>query len=850
MHWLKKILGKPESVSEIDPGTVQKKFRQFRALLTAHDHVMHIAGDMEEKAQGEYLFDLHYLRSNLAKLHAAVTEAIDLMLAMGGDQYRPLHKQREEIFRKIEQIIPLSRAIEEDEYTISFDRLDRDRAMSVGSKNAQLGEMKSKLGLPVPEGFALSAWAYKQFIDRNNLQDLINREINDLNIRSYDELTRRSERILAGFLAGRIPEEIIEASLASLEEITRKYPTDRFAMRSSAIGEDTLYSFAGQYASLLNVKREDLVHAYREVLASKFNPQAIYYFLSHAMAESELAMSVGCVVMIDAVASGVVYSRNPISPDDDNIVISSIWGLGKYLVDGRLTPDTFSVSRRDGTLKQVILANKEVRLGLAVDGGTREEQVEPELQHKPSITEAQIQELTRYAIQLEEHYETPQDIEFAIDREGTLFLLQTRPLRIASPPRAEVEIDRSRIPKLSDGGVTVSHGVGAGQICLVRSQKDLQKVSDGCVLVTPNPFPGIITAMTRVRAIITRVGGVANHMATIAREYRIPTLGGYHSIDDLTEGELVTVDATGCTVYEGLQRELIDWRKQDHDLFSDIVIFELLKRVLQWISPLNLLHPHSPRFTIENCRTIHDITRFIHQRAIEEMFSEALASGDRHRADLRLKTDMPLRVRLLYLEPSPTNRAVKGEIPLERLGSIPMIEFWRGVAREGWPKAAPPPEAISMKGTTVARSGRRKVFRYRETSFAIIGREYMLCNLHMGYHFTTVEALCTNDPGKNYIRMQCGEGGASLEKRVRRINLIAAVAEHIGFENYSQGDFLNVSLSYHNEDEIREKLYLLGQLTMMIKQLDMALTNDDVAEWYRMDIMKRLELLDPDDKEV
>ncbi|MBU8934947.1 MAG: hypothetical protein KOO62_13255 [candidate division Zixibacteria bacterium] len=839
MSWLQRLLRRRHSEPDVSLHRVQEKFRQFRSLLDRHDQAMRAISDMEEKSHGDYLFDLNYIRSSLNNIKSWMVEAVELMVALGGDSYTPLRRRLETTFSEIEQILPLSSTIEKDTLTIPFEALSRDRARSVGSKNAQLGEMKTKLGLPVPEGFAISAWAYKRFLDSGNLQERIGERINSLNIKRHDDLVACSEEIRDSILSHRVPEDIVAAAKSSLAELTDRYPAKRFAMRSSAIGEDTLFSFAGQYASLLNVPPRGLIDAYREVLASKFTPQAIYYYLSHALKGSGLAMSVGCVAMIDPVSAGVVYSRSPVDPDDDCVVISSIWGLGKYLVDGRLTPDTFWISRGDKTIVNQTIARKMVRLVPDLERGTIEEDVPEADQTKPSVTTEQLCQLAIYALKLEEHYGSPQDVEWAVDREGQIFLLQTRPLQIARVSQNQMNVDTVKLKRLINNGTTVSPGIGSGRVCHVSSVEDLADVGVGTVLVTPNSFPGIVTVMTKVNAIVTEVGGVANHMATIAREYRVPTLGNVRSAHQLPAGEEVTVDASHGVVYAGAQRDLIKVRKAEYELFSDMVIINTLRKLLESISPLNLLHPRASAFRVDNCETIHDICRFIHQKGIEEMFRAATGLG-KSRGGLRLITDMPLEVRLIYLDRENATMGGRGQLGVDQLDSIPMEAFWKGIAQEGWPASSPSPDLARVEGAVSDDDDRNP--RYRKTSFAMLSHEYMICNLHMGYHFTTVEAMCTDDPDRNYCRVQWGEGGAQLNKRVRRISLIADVAKRLGFENYSHADFLDVLLSYLPREDMCERLTLLGRLTMMTKQLDMALSNDDIALWYKKDIMKRLGL--------
>jgi len=839
MSWIKNILKGQERPQETAHRQLKERFNAFLTLLEKNNEVLKIMSDLEEKGQGDYLFDINYIRSQLQKIREDVNKIIDNMIILGGNKYVVLREKYQEINKEIERMLPGDHPIEKDDFTIDFEDLAKARAWSVGSKNAQLGEMK-RMGLPVPDGFAISAWAYKHFMDRNKLQERITRRVSSLDLRSYSELERVSEEIVSIISESPVPGDLADAILDSYDKLVERTGRDRVALRSSAIGEDTLYSFAGQYRSYLNVGRDEIVDTYREVLAGKFAPKAIYYFMSHQMTESRLAMSVGCVSMIDSASAGVLYTRDPVHPTGGNMVINSVWGLGKYLVDGIINPDEFQVSRENFKVLETVTHRKRVKLVTGPEWGGVEEKVPEEEEKKPSITEEDACRLAELGMKIEKHYGVPQDIEWAIDTEGEMYFLQTRPLRVIDTPSAcETPPDRE-LPVLAKGGITVCPGAGCGKVFHASSGEDLEDVPDGSVLVAHHPFPGLITTMERVSAIITEVGGVASHMATIAREYRIPTLAGLKGALELPAGETVTVDATCLEVYKGSHQEIVETRRPDYDLFEDMDIFSLLKDILTRISPLNLVHPDDDDFVPENCMTFHDITRFAHQKAMEDMYEGALSINDEEHVCLRLKTELPLRVNIIYIDRDVSDYRGKGCVEEEEIASRPMRIFWSGVANEGWPVKTKKPGGLALS-TVMGKDTKRKEFS--EESYAVLSSEYMLMNIRMGYHFSTIESFCKEEGHNNYIRIQYKEGGASMDRRMRRVGLISDVLKMLGFECDSKRDFLDATVSYQEAPEVEEKLQILGRLIMMTKQLDMALSNDAITDWYKSDIMKKLGLL-------
>ncbi|MBD3403533.1 hypothetical protein GF420_11605, partial [candidate division GN15 bacterium] len=411
---------------------VRSKFAAFLALLERHHQAMEIISDMEEKSQGEYLFDLNYIRTSLAQVRTCVGRLVEIMIELGGSEYETLRDRFNEIGARIDDSLPWCRVVSTDRYTVPLAEVGREQACSVGSKSAQMGEMKSRLGLPVPDGFAITAWSCRHFRRENQLNDRIGKRLAAVNFQEYDDLVRVSAEIQAMINESPMPPDLAQAITTSFEELRERHPDSRFALRSSALGEDTWFSFAGQYATFLNVEPDRVLDCYREILASKFTPKAIYYLLSHSLVEDDLSMGVGLVEMVDAVAAGVMYTRDPVDPESSDLLVHSVYGLGKALVDGLLDPDVFRVDRKSFELTGSVIAAKTMRLVMAPEGGTVEEPVPKAEQKKPSLTPEQLRELADYGARIEQHYNQPQDIEWALDRRGRIFLLQARPLKLVT----------------------------------------------------------------------------------------------------------------------------------------------------------------------------------------------------------------------------------------------------------------------------------------------------------------------------------------------------------------------------------------------------------------------------------
>jgi pyruvate,water dikinase len=841
MSWLQHLFGS-HAAAAATLQTIQSRFVRFVSLLESNHRVLKIISDMEEKARGEFLFDLAYIRQSVEAIQADLQNIVRDLVALGGERYAALRPRLRSIDAEI-ALLCSKPVILEDKLTIPLDELERERAASVGSKCAQLGEIKGRLGLPVPDGFAISAWAYKMFIDANGLRDRIAARLRALDVRCHEDLVHASSDVQSSILAAKVPDELAAAIERGALEVSRRAGATRFAVRSSAIGEDTVFSFAGQYASYLNLTSQELTDAYRRVVASKFTPQAIYYLLSHSLLESDAAMAVGCIAMVDARSAGVIYSQNPVDPSDPSMVIQAIWGLGKLLVDGSVTPDVYRLDRTSGALRDTTIAKKPVRLRLCASGGVERVSIPEAEQSAPAISEAEARTLADVARRLEAHYGAPQDIEWAIDTRGRCFILQSRPLRVITPePKAVPTTEGFEV--LLGGGSTACPGAGAGPVFHARSLSDLGAVPAGAVLVARDPIPGLVTVMDKVSAIVTCVGGVASHMATLAREYRVATLVGLEAAFELPAGRDVTVDATGRRVYAGLHPELVAARRPDTKSVEDNPVVSMLDRVLKKVAPLNLLHPADPDFTAERCTTYHDLTRFAHQKAMEAMFATAREIDNLSALGLRLKSSIPMPMNIISVDQDLSRLARGKHLALEAIDSPPLAAFWSGILKEGWPSQRVGADVKGFAALLASTAAGADNAEFREDSFAIVGREYLLASLRMGYHFSTIEAIASADVGKNHVRIQFKGGGTLPDRRLRRVWLLTRVLELIGFESLNRGDFLDARAAYEPAEAIRHKLHVLGRLTIMTKQLDMALSNDALAEWYASDFIQKLGLAD------
>ncbi|HKU69810.1 MAG TPA: phosphoenolpyruvate synthase [Burkholderiales bacterium] len=453
----------------------------------------------------------------------------------------------------------------------------------VGGKNASLGEMISQLGgagVRVPGGFATTAGAYREFLAQGGLDKRIAERLARLDSANVTELAKAGAEIRGWIVAQDFPVKLRDEIATAFKKVTEGSGADAsFAVRSSATAEDLPdASFAGQQETFLNVRGlEGIYVAMKQVFASLYNDRAISYRVHKGYAHHDVALSAGVQRMVrsDLGASGVMFTLDTESGFDQVVFITSAYGLGETVVQGQVNPDEFYVYKRalnDG--KRAILrrglGSKAVKMVYADEpkAGHPVKTVEvPQADRRRfSITDAEVEELARYAVIIEKHYGRPMDIEWGKDgADGKLYVLQARPETVKAGEKVDT-LRRYRLKERSEvlaTGRAIGQKIGSGAVRVVKSAGEMSSVKDGDVLVTDMTDPDWEPVMKRAAAIVTNRGGRTCHAAIIARELGIPAVVGCGDATQvLKDGRPVTVScAEGDTgfVYRGvLETEVID----------------------------------------------------------------------------------------------------------------------------------------------------------------------------------------------------------------------------------------------------------------------------------------------------
>lgn len=803
----------------------------FKTLLSANKHTLSDMASLEEALKGERLFGMSFVRARCTLIIAGVFNMARHLNALSDNAYPELFERIKAIQQEISGIVSPREEFFSGPLVLPLNSVDYSMADEVGAKMAGLGEAVKKLGRTIPSGFVVTASGYRRFIAANNLQDEINRRIQMTDLSGLDAVFALSSSLQQLIMAAPVPDDLASAILGRYRDLEEQHRGARLAVRSSAIGEDTHgASYAGQYRSNLNVTGDRLLDAYKDVVASKYSVTAMTYRINRGIPDDEVPMCVGCLHMVDAACGGVAYSRDPLNREK-GVLINAVPGLPKAVVDGSAEVDVFRVSREEPhEILERRMARKHVRLDGLPGGGVAGVALNESDGAAPSLSDHQVLEVAKAALLFEDFYGTPQDMEWAFDPSGHLVLLQIRPL-------SGVEFSAKAMPLpekmelLLEGGVPASSGVGTGEAFIVRRDTDMLHFPERAVLVVEQAHACWAPILDRASAVVSEYGGTAGHLASVAREYGVPALFGVeNAVQTLKKGGVITVDADSRRVFKGQAEDRLARKKSHRLIFAESPVFKALERAAKHIVPLNLLDPDSPEFTPANCRTLHDITRFAHEKAVEEMFrmDVSLLEG-RFGKQLTYKGNK-LQYFIINIENGFCRPIQGNSVALEDICCPPMHALWNGMLAIPWEG----PAGTTGRGfwTLVAESAGNPELEIARAptrmwrNYVMVDRDYCSLQASFGYHFCTIEAQAGEAEQENYVNFHFKGGAANLGRRTQRVQAIADVLAENGFIVEVKEDALLARAEELPASGILELLLVLGYLIIHTRQMDVPLGSE------------------------
>ena len=623
----------------------------------------------------------------------------------------------------------------------------------VGGKNASLGEMYRNLtgkGVNVPNGFAVTATAYRYFLKKAKIEEKIKEILSDLDTHDLRNLTERGRKVRELILDSELPEELEEEIRAAYRKLSKQYntPETDVAVRSSATAEDLPdASFAGQQETYLNVKGEhSLIDDCKKCFASLFTNRAISYRVDKGFGHFKIALSIGIQKMVrsDLASSGVMFSIDTESGFKDAVLINAAYGLGENIVQGSVNPDQFYVFKP--TLKKGFkpiiskkLGSKQVKMVYSHMGeksATKNVDVSQAFRHKFCINDNEILTLAKWAVIIEEHYSKkagkfkPMDIEWAKDgRSNKLYIVQARPETVQSQKNVKIleKYELREKGRLVVAGLSIGDKIGQGKAHIINSVRDIENFNKGEVLVTEMTDPDWEPIMKSAAAIVTNRGGKTCHAAIIARELGIPCIVGTgNGTEKVKNGQKITVscaEGSDGFVYDGLLKfqirktDLSKLKKPKTKIMMNLgnpdQAFELsfipndgigLARQEFIISSYIKVHPlallHFDKIKNENTRNaILKATRGYHGKKLEFFFIDKLAEGIATLAAAFYPNDVILR--LSDFKSNEYANLIGGE-EFEPKEENPMLG-WRGASRY-YSEKYKPAFALECKAIIKARN--------------------------------------------------------------------------------------------------------------------------------------------------
>ncbi len=823
--------------------TFKKRYAHFRKLLDANAKLAELMADMDVKLNGNTLFGFVYINQ-------AVNKALYLTKRMATNLQgmNPVkHSGLTDALENIEKKLALTLVSEESkntctEFTFPLSEINLSFVDCVGGKSANLGEMLTKAKVPVPKGFAISISAYHAFMQHDNLEKILLQKLDCLNIDNREELVEILQDVRNTIEKAPLPPELEEAIYKAWDKCFED-KNIKIAVRSSALAEDGEKSFAGQFISELNISRDEMLGSYKRVIASVFSTSATMYRIYQGIPMNSSSMAVACLEMVQAKASGVAYSHDPVNLLTETVVINGVWGLGKYAVDGIVPPDMWiftrstphSLVRRKAGLKDRMLTVNNA--GELVD-----KLVETEKQKEFCLSDKQAQTLTEYVMALEKNYGTYQDVEWAKDYNDKLVFLQSRPLdtrnTLSGSPKPPLMEHHELLAKGED---IACQGIATGTVVKPLSQEDLKNLPANSILVTKHSSAEYAQVMDKVQAVIAENGGITGHMATICREFKVPCiLNVPNATQLLKDGMQITIDGFNGYIYRGTVEELLPLRLQLESVrLHDTPILSMLKQISSSIIPLNLVDPNAANFTPGGCKTLHDIMRYAHEHSYTEMFAISDSASSASGVSLKLNAPLPIDLYLIDLDGGTTAKPSATSVKPEEIVCAPLKAMLKGMLRPDTMFRKPRP--INMGGF-LSVMGQQLVTpqggeRFGDKSYAIISDRYMNFSSRVGYHYSVLDAYCGNTDSKNYISFTFQGGAAGEARRERRCRAIALVLEELDFNVTQQGDMVKSRLQKYKKEFIEDRMDQLGRLLQVTRQMDMLMVDEASIVQFKDDFM-------------
>ncbi len=837
----------------------KEKLKHFQNLLYSNDEALKQMAQLSETLSSGNPFSKGEVLKIYSEILANTRDVTDHLSSMCNGKYKSLVNQVSRIENECKEIIapgsycPVRWDCEKPDcndcneqvtllpnraYSYRVDEITMNHTREVGGKMSRLCEIHNKLLIPIPDGFCITSRFFEDFLAQGDLYSQIDSAIASIDFNDNSQIQQVSQVIQALIIATPIPQLIEKIILNNYEFLSSKHGDVLLSVRSSAVGEDDLHhSFAGLHYTALNVSKANLIDACFEVLISKYLPQSLVYRYLTGLRDVDMPMSIGCLQMIDSEISGVLFTKDPMGKEN-GMIIHAVRGLGNKVVDGSVSPQEFIVDNKRGKLMKFSPGNQQYKTVLRKTDGLKEEKIDQDIIDIPCLSKEQLRDIVEYAKRIENFFSSPQDIEWTIDGSGKIYILQSRPLAVARTINAGSEKIKQKYTErknkcLLESGSCASPGIGSGKVFILSRSKDIVNFPSGGILVVKKTSPELTRVLHKASGLVADIGNTTGHLAIIARELGIPVIVNTSNATEIFSNDMtITIDATESKIYEGIAEDLIKSRNAEtttNNLFLRSPMHRIWQNVSKLIIPLNLTDPGSSEFVPDNCRTLHDVTRFAHESSMREMFSLYESAQYEETYAYPLKFSVPLDIHVIDLGNGLKNLSGKKSITPENIASLPFQSLIKGMTSPGIRWAGPLP--IDFRGLTnllmsnivdSSRGDRDLGSR----SYAFVSDCYMNFFSRLGYHFSRLDAFASEELNNNYINFNFRGGAADPVRRMRRAKIITKVLETLNFTVSHRGDHVLATIRKIPSSSILSLLSEIGRLMGAVRNVDVTLTTD------------------------
>jgi pyruvate,water dikinase len=816
---------------------LKSRYHTFRALLEDNNRAVTLLTDLGVRLRNASIDD--GVRQATGELLEVTGELVDKLEQLGGIDSQKLSALHARLTEKIEASFAKDVCKMIPTPIVTLRGLPENMRCLAGGKASVLGRLIKNGKFRVPDGFVIPLSSCLLFLKQDSLNLQLNTLLQPFLPDAVSEMPASVEkevqrRIMATPLPASLHEAMKKAALPFLGE-----EGTGLAVRSSAVGEDGLrLSFAGQYRSFLNIVSLDgLEKAFKEVVASSFSRRNLSYRLHAGLEPLDFDLAVLCLGMIHAKAAGTLFTRDPNDPSSRKMLVSAVHGLGELAVAGSIMADIFRPERESGHDPSPEICFKERKLVCNPSGGVKEVAVEIAEQKTPVLQPFQLKILCNWGLAVEKLQNCPQDIEWAIDTDNEPVLLQARPFQITRPAAAPGRSDFGNRELLIANGVVASNGEGTGKVWVIRSREDLnRRPAEPYVLVMHQSLVDAVPVLRGARGVLVDFGNPVDHLSCVAREYNVPMLTGLENAVELLAGhDWILVDGAGGKVWKALDEDIAEARafaattagiKELPEIPAEPLAAEVYKSII----PLNLTDAYGPTFSIAECRTVHDLIRFIHEKAVIAMFEVGDEVMENNTSSVRhLESDIPFGISLINLGGGLVSEAMVGRwVRPDDIASFPLNALWHGVAdpNVNW---GPPSGGVAM-GSVMSRflTDHKSARPVGLPNYAIISRDYLNLNARMDFHFIMIDSVCGLSSNSNYVRFRFKGGGTSAAQRQRRIECISEILTSSGFLCDTRDDLVTADLKGAPRKITEKKLALLGRLLGFTRLLDAAMRSEEL----------------------